>query len=102
MSAPDVARLMGRLVDSPQERDAIHLAVVPCEAACRLEPGTKVGLLPSGAASDDITLERVGVVDPFLQTAVRSGQRFWLWIRPATVTSLRHHWSHPAFPETVT
>jgi hypothetical protein len=94
--------MMGRLVDGPHERDAIHLAVIPCEAACMLDPGAKVGLLSNGQASNHITLARIGVVDPFLQSVVRPGQWFWLWIRPATVTSLRHHWSHPAFPETGT
>jgi hypothetical protein len=99
MSAPDVARLMGRLIDGPQERDAIHLAVYPATAAVLLNPGEKIGLLPDGRASNDIKLERVGIVDPFLNLPVKPGQRFWLCVRPATVTSLRHHWEHPAFPE---
>ncbi len=30
---------------------------------------------------------------------MRPGQRFWLFIFPGQVTTLRHEWTHPAFPQ---
>ncbi|MFO0822607.1 MAG: hypothetical protein U0792_05710 [Gemmataceae bacterium] len=44
----------------------------------------------------------VGIVDPFLREAVRPGQRFWLFMYPNTVTTLRHEWTHPAYATTST
>ena len=85
---------VGELIDTEARRDAIHVAVAPVEAAEDLLPGQHVGLL-AGRASGGI--EPVGVVDPFLKAVVRQGQRFWLFLYPNTVTSLRHVWTHPAF-----
>jgi hypothetical protein len=92
---------IGRLVTDPKAgRDAIHVAIAPCVAAEDLEPGQHVGLVggePDLAGSHASRL--VGIVDPFLTETVRKGQRFYLCLYPNTVTTLRHHWSHPAFDE---
>jgi ABC-type nitrate/sulfonate/bicarbonate transport system substrate-binding protein len=90
VDAPQV----GKLIDSDARRDAIHVAVAPVEAAEDLQPGQHVGLV-AGLASG--TVAAIGVVDPFLTEAVRKGQRFWLFLYPNTVTTLRHVWTHPAF-----
>jgi hypothetical protein len=78
-------------------RDAIHLAVEPVIAGHQLRPGERVKIEEgfAVAASHDAT----GIVDPFLSGLVQSGQRFWFVVLPRTITSLRHVWSHPAFPE---
>lgn len=95
----DTLKLLGKLVDGHPPRDAIHIAVVPVEAEHCLLPGTRVGIRDKRASS--AVDKTVGIVDPFLPDRVEAGQRFWLYLYPGTVTSLIHHWEHPAFPTVV-
>lgn len=86
---------LGQIIITPQQRDAIHIAVAPVVAADKLRAGDKVwlenGLARLGA------INSIGVVDPFLDVAVEVGQTFWLYLNPGSITSLRHDWTHPAF-----
>ncbi len=83
----------------------MHIAMFPAESVCdsRLLPGQKVGLAQYGAPGQvsDLTegREYLGVVDPFLTEPVARGDRFWVFLKPLTITGLRHSWSHPAFPD---
>ena len=88
---------LGQIIEGEQHRDAIHIAVAPVEAAEQFVPGQRVGLLADGRASGKPFVDKIGIVDPFLRTDVEAGQRFWLWLTPYTITSLRHEWTHPAF-----
>jgi hypothetical protein len=90
---------LGQLIeDGDRRRDAIHIAVAPVTAAERLAPGQHVGLIREGGTELVGPCEQpIGIVDPFLAGAVEPGQRFWLFLYPGTVTSLRHIWTHPAF-----
>ena len=90
---------LGRLIeDGDRRRDAIHIAVAPVTAAERLSPGQHVGLVQEGSGEFVGPCDKpIGVVDPFLAHEVEAGQRFWLFMYPNTVTSLRHIWTHPAF-----
>lgn len=85
---------LGKLITSEQHRDAIHVAVVPIEAGMILYPGHHVGV-EDGKAS--VNLKHIGVVDPFLKDIVQEGEKFWLFLYPGSITSLRHEWLHPAF-----
>jgi hypothetical protein len=42
-------------------------------------------------------VDAVGIVDPFLRTRVEKGASFWMFLKPNTITSLRHDWTHPVF-----
>jgi hypothetical protein len=87
---------VGRLVNAYARRDAIHVALAPVEAVGNLFPGQHVGVRDGKASSAYAPL--VGIVDPFLPADVLPGQWFMLFLYPNTVTSLRHEWTHPAFP----
>jgi len=88
----DALATLGTIIDGSAGRDAIHLAVHPVRAQVRLYPGENVGA--DGSKNDP-----VGIVDPFLRAPVKPGEMFWLVIYPRTITSLRHVWVHPAFPD---
>lgn len=86
---------LGKIITTEQHRDAVHIAVAPVEAKTRFRPGYPVSLDQDGKAY--LGTDPVGIVDPFLQDAVQPGQRFWLFLFPGSITSLRHEWTHPAF-----
>ena len=90
---------LGQIITEPQQRDAIHIAVVPAVAGHALRPAEHVEIIDGAACS--CLGAGVGVVDPFLQRAVRANETFWLWLKPGSITSLRHEWTHPAFPAPV-
>lgn len=90
---------LGRLIEEGAQRDAIHIAVAPVRASMALEAGELIGLI-EGSQELVGTVEPsrcIGIVDPFLKRNVRTGDRFWMFLLPNTITSLRHNWTHPAF-----
>jgi hypothetical protein len=96
---------LGQLIeDGELRRDAVHIAIAPVTAACRLEPGESVGFLHEDDAErvGSPTKRYIGIVDPFLPEDVEPGQRFWLFLYPNTITGLRHVWTHPAFSAAAT
>ena len=95
----DAVATLGQIIDETQKRDAIHLATEPVVAAEKLFPGQDVGILDGQGSARATKL--VGIVDPFLKGPVFPGQRFWLIVYPRQITSLRHTWEHPDFPDAV-
>jgi hypothetical protein len=94
----DALETLGTLIGENEKRDAIHLAVEPVVANEDLYPGEDIGLISPGVGGRSD--KPVGIVDPFLEEEiVKKGQHFWLVLYPRQITSLRHVWSHPAFPE---
>lgn len=95
---------VGKIITGPAMRDAIHIAIAPCIASEKLYRGDHVGLDSLGmAVSTDGNISTdpkpIGIVDPYLTGSVVKGQKFWLFLYPKTIKGLRHHWSHPSFPD---
>lgn len=91
---------LGSTIDASQQRDAIHIAVAPVIATQILAPGDHIGFLSGSTeevAGTAKTINPIGIVDPFMKTYVQVGERFWMFLYPQTITSLRHDWTHPAF-----
>lgn len=109
MKPDDTINLLGKLITNPnQSRDAIHIAVAPVECgAFTLYPGQHIGLDGEGKAVParfkskpelfGVVDSAIGIVDPFLVETVDKGDKFFLFLYPATITSLKHVWEHPAF-----
>jgi hypothetical protein len=93
----DALETLGTIIDENEKRDAIHLAVIPMQANEVLIPGMHVD--KNGCMAESQEIEGVGIVDPFLMDCVMPGEWFWLVIYPRKINSLRHVWSHPAFPD---
>ena len=88
---------LGEIIITEQQRDAIHIAVVPVRATTGLRPGTPVELDKQGRARKTSIDKAIGVIDPFLNMLPKSDDLVWLYLKPGSITSLRHDWTHPAF-----
>ena len=94
----DTQATLGKLIEAGQPRDAIHIAVAPVIANVRLTPGQHIGFVTSDTETvGGHASKPIGIVDPFLKMAVQPGERFWMFLYPNTITSLRHQWTHPVF-----
>lgn len=89
----DALETLGTKIGPDEKRDAIHLAVIPVKAKFTLSAGDHVN------SKGEPFMPYVGIVDPFLTQEIKPGEHFWLVIYPRQITSLRHVWSHPSFPE---
>lgn len=88
--------VLGKVIaDENAERDAVHIAIAPVTATVRVFPGQRI----KEDGNPCTTGNGVGIVDPFLEAAVFPGERFYIFLYPGTVTSLRHHWTHPSFED---
>jgi hypothetical protein len=93
---------LGQLLGPEAGRDAVHVAIAPVVAAEVLQPGQRIEFAEDGdyekVKGSRQHYEGLGIVDPFLRNPVQVGQRFYIWLTPNTIKSLRHVWVHPAFP----
>jgi hypothetical protein len=96
--ATDALATLGTIIGPGEKRDAIHLAVEPVEAGEGLAPGDHIAIKDGIATGVDVGTG-LGIVDPFLTKRVKKGERFWFVMYPRMVHSLRHVWTHPAFPD---
>jgi hypothetical protein len=91
--------ILGEILTGVNHRDAVHIAIAPVVAAEQLRAGQQVGFMNSGTMTVGPSKQPIGIVDPFLVGYVARGEQFWLFLFPNTITSLRHNWTHPAFPQ---
>lgn len=96
----DALDTLGMIHFREEKRDAIHLAVEPVKAGTTLKPGEPI-IVNNGVAELAPRTIAQGIVDPFLTSDVKEGERFWFVMMPRKVQSLRHVWSHPDFPEEI-
>ena len=96
----DALATLGTILNHGEKRDAIHLAVEPVVAGQFMHPGDHINVV-NGIATRCEEGKGLGIVDPFIIGNVKEGQRFWFVMYPRQVTSLRHVWAHPAFPDEV-
>lgn len=94
----DALDTLGTIITPNEGRDAIHVAVLPVQAAERISPGDHVLINDEGKAEWTKAGEGVGIADPFLVDIIKRGEWFWLLVYPRQITSLRHVWEHPSFP----
>ena len=87
---------VGHVLGPDEHRDAIHIAIAPVTAGQALKPGAQI-VVTDGKAYSASDYAAIGIVDPFLKQGLEPGERFFVFLTPYTVTSLRHHWEHPAF-----
>lgn len=88
---------IGQLITEPVGRDAIHVAIAPVTAGEDLTPGALIGFDEALGDTVRARADGIGIVDPFLREAPQKGQRFYMFLLPNTITSLRHVWTHPQF-----
>jgi hypothetical protein len=91
---------LGQLITDEQHRDAVHIAVAPVIAGMEMYAGEHIGFTDNGDAFTVVTnaKKHVGIVDPFLkEKCIYPGERFYMFLYPNTITSLRHEWTHPEF-----
>jgi hypothetical protein len=93
--------VLGKLCNGDEGRDAVHIAVCPVIAKTELKVGEHIGVTFKDGKyySCSKVSKKVGIVDPFLRQKVLSGQSFYLFLYPNTITSLKHSWTHPLFKD---
>lgn len=92
----DALETLGTIITDKEKRDAIHLAVIPAKAGELLGRGNYINM------KDGVAMKAhngLGIVDPFVADVIQPGEWFWMVLRPRTITSLRHVWSHPDLPD---
>lgn len=97
---------LGKFLAQWPHRDATHVAVAPV-CAGEGEVVRRGDFIRLAAGSERVVVkcdpkDAHGIADPFLTEPWPEQDcrqpTFWMWLLPGTITSLRHEWTHPAFP----
>lgn len=90
---------LGQLLSGKNHRDAVHVAIAPVIAGCKLKPGQHIGFTNKQNNVVGKTKDTIGIVDPLLDFSIEKGEQFYMILYPNSVTGMRHHWEHPSFQE---
>lgn len=96
---------VGQILTQEAQRDAVHFALAPLEALEQCYRGQAVRLAATDPTKfrgcDYNDRKCIGIVDPFLpvDADIEKGTRCWIFLKPNTITGLRHTWDHPYFPD---
>lgn len=94
--AKDNAQTIGQFLGHTGVRDAVHVPIISAKAYQLLEPGQHVLLNEHGlVAACAIEHLSLGVVDPFITGQVQAGSSVWIFVRPGSISTLTHQWTHP-------
>lgn len=100
----DPIKSIGQKLRGDEQRDAIHIAIMPVVCADDyMRGGKEVGLVYGTKNTvkhkDSVyRVETIGVLDPFLKDypdPLKKGDVVWCFLKPGTITGLRHEWFHP-------
>jgi len=94
--------VLGQVITTNVQRDAIHIAILPVTAYSPLSPGQHVYFCVAGNTefvNGCPPEDAIGIVDPFLTYSVEKGEQCWVFMMPNTITGLRHEWTHPALEQ---
>lgn len=98
----DPIKSIGKKLIGGEQRDAIHIAIMPVVVGEKyISAGEEVGLVygtkNTVKRKDSIYgIETIGVIDPFLKDwDIKEGDVVWCFLKPGTITGLRHEWIHP-------
>jgi hypothetical protein len=97
----DTLKKLGKIHKTDQGRDAVHVAIISMQAkhGFRYHAGLAVDNQGNQVLATDESA--VGIIDPFLFDGeyVDQGGWFYVYLKPGTISSLKHVWTHPAFPD---
>lgn len=95
---------LGKFQDENTQRDAIHVAIVPCVCGDVVYAGQAVDVINGNISPVQVkpcvASRGIGIVDPFLPhisntIAIPVGKVFNVLVYQNTVTGMRHAWEHP-------
>lgn len=75
-------------------RDAIHIAILPVYCNDPLTPGQRVEYKGSNRV-EATTNKGHGIIDPFLEEPIPSQKLVYMLLHPNSVTGMRHAWECP-------
>ncbi len=115
----DPINSIGKKLTGIEERDCVHIALMPAIAAEEVYPGEEVALAYGTKntikpASSSYGIKTIGIVDPFIglpnsgedhtwrSRIIEKGEKCYVFLFPGTVNGMRHQWHHPEIDKALT